>query len=118
MGNVDLVNFALLTCWLFFFLVSVSKLRGLRAGYVTFESVLVYWNSSPEPFILGYRVLIENTKFSEWVAWNKSFIHIDGLHSNTNYVIKVYPVHGLTDEQRGVSSSQSINVTTDPDRGW
>lgn len=106
-------------CFLLFLVsVFVSKLRGLRTSNVTFESVLVDWEPVPEPFILGYRVLVKNNSLSKLVAWNKSFINIDGLHSNSSYVIEVYPVHGLLDEQRiDPARVQSITVMTEIDRG-
>lgn len=103
---------------LFLVLVFVSKLRGLRTSKVTFESVRVDWEPVPEPFILGYRVLVKNNSFSKLVAWNKSFITIDGFHSNSSYVIKIYPVHGLLDEHTiDPASVQSITVMTEIDRG-
>jgi len=77
----------------------------------------VDWTPVPEPFILGYRVLVQNTLFSNLVAWNESFIRIGGLHSNTTYIIKVYPVHGLKDERSSDATAQNITVTTEPDRG-
>lgn len=84
---------------------------------MTFESVRVDWDPVPETFILGYMVLVTNTSFTELVVWSKSFIQIAGLHSNSTYVIKVYPFHGLTDERSIAESSQSITVTIDPDEG-
>ncbi|XP_078344041.1 uncharacterized protein LOC144629687 [Oculina patagonica] len=80
------------------FTIFVTKLTGLRASYLTFESVRVDWNLVPELFVLGYKVQVQNTSFSLFVAWNISSAHVNGLHSNTAYVIEVFPVHGLTAE--------------------
>ena len=95
----------------------MSKLSGLRTSRVTFDSVRVDWTLVPELFIFGYRVLVQNTSFNKLVAWNKSFTDITGLHSNFTYVIKVYPVHGLTDKWSSAASSQNITVTTKTEKG-
>ena len=71
----------------------------------------------PELFVLRYKVLVQNTYFSHFVAWNVNSTLIEGLHSNTSYVIKVFPVHGLSVEGIPPDSSQSIIVTTKADRG-
>ena len=84
---------------------------------MTFESVRVEWNPVPELFVLGYKVLVQNTHFSQFVAWNVHSTLIEGLHSNTPYVIEVFPVHGLSVEGIPPDSSQSIIVTTKADRG-
>ena len=84
---------------------------------MTFESVHVEWNPVPELFILGYKVLVQNTSFSKFVAWNVNSTLIEGLHSNTPYFITVFPVHGLAVEGIHPDSSQSIIVTTEADRG-
>ena len=97
--------------------VFVTKLSGLRATYVTFESVRIEWNPVPELFILGYKVLVQNTSFSQFVPWNVYSTLMKGLHSNSSYVIKVFPVHGLAVEGILPDSSQSIIVNTDEDRG-
>lgn len=75
------------------------------------------WNPVPELFILGYKVLVQNTSFSQFVAWNVNSTLIESLHSNTSYVIKVFPVHGLPVEGIPPESFQSIIVTTKADRG-
>jgi len=85
--------------------------------YVTFESVRVEWKPVPELFILGYKVLVQNTSLSQFVAWNVNSILMEGLHSNTLYVITVFPVHGLAIKRIPPDSSQSIFVTTEADRG-
>ena len=95
----------------------MTKLTGLRASYVTFETVRVEWNPVPEFFILGYNVLVQNTSFSQLVAWNVNSTLIEGLRSNTPYVVTVFPVHGLAIEGIPPESSQSIIVTTGTDRG-
>ena len=71
----------------------------------------------PELFVLRYKVLVQNTYFSHFVAWNVNSTLIEGLNSNTSYVIKVFPVHGLSVEGIPPDSSQSIIVTTKADRG-
>ena len=84
---------------------------------MTFESVRVEWNPVPELFILGYKVLVQNTSLSQFVAWNVNSTLMEGLPSNTPYVITVFPVHGLAIEGIPPDSSQSIIVTTEADRG-
>ena len=84
---------------------------------MTFESVRVEWNPVPELFILGYKVLVQNTSFIQFVPWNVNSALMKGLHSNTLYVIKVFPIHGLAVEGIPPDSSQSIIVTTEADRG-
>jgi len=102
---------------LLYYSVFVTNLTGLKATYLTFESVRVEWNPVPELFILGYKVLVQNTSFSQFVAWNVNSTLIESLHSNTSYVIKVFPVHGLPVEGIPPESFQSIIVTTKEDRG-
>ena len=97
--------------------VFVTKLTGLRAIYVTFDSVRVEWNPVPELFILGYKVLVQNTSFSQFVPWNVNSTIMEGLHSFTPYVITVFPVHGLVIEGVAPHSSQSIVVTTEANPG-
>ena len=109
---IYLVFFSLL-----FSSVFVTKVTRLRASYVTFESVRVEWNPVPELFVLRYKILVQNTYFSHFVAWNVNSTLIEDLHSNTSYVIKVFPVHGLSVEGIHQDSSQSIIVTTKADRG-
>ena len=84
---------------------------------MTFDTVRVDWNPVSELFILGYKVLVQNTSFNQFVAWNVSSAYVKGLHSNTSYVIKVFPVHGLTVEETATRSSQSIIVDTKPVQG-
>ena len=84
---------------------------------MTFETVRVEWNPAPELFILGYKVLVQNTSIRQLVAWNISSAYVEGLHSNTTYVIKVFPVHGLTVEELANENSQGIFVTTKPVQG-
>jgi len=95
----------------------MTKLTGLRASYVTFESVRIEWKPVPELFILGYKVLVQDTSFSQFVVWNVNSLLIEGLLSNTPYVITVFPVHGLVIEGVGPHSSQSIVVTTGANPG-
>ena len=99
------------------YLVFVTRITGLRATYVTSKSVRVEWKPVPERFILGYKVLVQNTSFSHFVVWNLNSTLMEGLHSNTLYVITVFPVHGLATEGIPPDSSQSIIVTTEADRG-
>jgi len=98
------------------FTIFMAKLTGLRATYVTFESVRVEWKPVPELFILGYKVLVPNT-FSQFVPWNVNSTLMEGLHSNTSYVVTVFPVHGLAIKGIPPDSSQSIIVTTEADQG-
>ena len=84
---------------------------------MTFESLSLEWNPVPELFILGYKVRVQNTSLSQFVNSNVNSILIEGLLSNTSYVIKVFPVHGLLIEGIPPDSSQSIIVTTKADQG-
>lgn len=90
----------------------VSKPTQLRASNVTYTSVRVDWNPAPEPFILGYRILVQNIPLNEILSWRKTYAHVSGLSSNTQYIISVSPVHGLTDEEYPVTNAGSIIVTT------
>ena len=76
------------------------------------------WNPVPEPFILGYRVLIKNTSINEVVVpWSKTYAQVVGLHSSTRYVISVLPLHGLTEIIYPAEDAESIIITTEPERG-
>lgn len=95
----------------------VSKLTGLRTSEVTFKSVRVEWNVVPEPFILGYRVLVKNIYLKQLVPWNRTYADVRGLLSNSSYIIGVSPFHGLTNEEYPEEKMESINITTKPEQG-
>ena len=92
--------------------VFVSRPSGIRTSNVTYTSVRVDWNPVPEPFVLGYRVLVQNIPFNETLPWNKTHATVTGLLSNTKYIIIVLPIHGLTDEEHPEGNAGSIIVTT------
>lgn len=70
------------------------------------------WNPVQERFILGYKVLVQNSPFKVTLPWNKTYAHVVGLRSNSEYTIRVLPVHGLTDEDHPTGNAASITVTT------
>ena len=71
----------------------------------------------PERFILGYRIFVPNISFNETLPWNKTSVNVAGLRSNTKYIIKVLPVHGLTDEKHPAGNAASIVVSTEREPG-
>ena len=99
--------------------VFISRPSGLRTSNVTLTSVRLDWNAVPERFILGYKVLVQNVPRNETLYWNKTYAFIKGLWSNTEYIISVFPVHGLTDERHLVGNGATIIVTTlrEPGKG-
>lgn len=97
--------------------VFVSRPTGLRTSNVSFTSVRVDWNPVPERFILGYRVLVQNTSLNWTLHWNKTYANIVGLRSSTEYIIRVLPVHGLTDVKHPSGNAASILVTTKREPG-
>lgn len=92
--------------------VFVSRPTGLRTSNVTLTSVRLDWDPVPERFILGYRVFSLNVSLNETLHWNKTYVNILGLRSNTKYTMSVLPVHGLTDEEHPTGNAASIIVTT------
>ena len=102
---------------LFFPSVIVSKVNGLRTSDVTFKSVRVDWNRNPEPFILGYRVLVHNFSLIKFSSWNETYARIGGLRSNTTYSISVLPLHGLTDEENLSEIVGRVIITTKQELG-
>ncbi|PFX34734.1 Protein sidekick-1, partial [Stylophora pistillata] len=92
----------------------VTKPSGLRINTVTFQSVRVDWNPVPEPFILGYKILVQNIPLKELLPWNRTYAYIGGLLSNTTYIIGVSSFHGLTSEENPIENVESINITTKP----
>lgn len=102
--------------FLFFFTsVFVSKLTGLTTSKVTFKSVRVDWNPVSEPFIIGYKIFVQN--ISLLVPSNETHAHVGGLNSNTSYILSVLPLHGLTDEENSAKNAESIIITTKPELG-
>ena len=97
--------------------VFVSRPTGLKTNNVTLTSIRVEWNPVPERFILGYRIFVPNISFNETLPWNKTSVNVAGLRSNTKYIIKVLPVHGLTDEEHPAGNAASIVVSTEREPG-
>lgn len=97
--------------------VFVSRPTGLKTNNVTLTSIRVEWNPVPERFILGYRIFVPNISFNETLPWNKTSVNVAGLRSNTKYIIKVLPVHGLTDEEHPTGNAASIVVSTEREPG-
>ena len=97
--------------------VFVSRPTGLKTNNVTLTSIRVEWNPVPERFILGYRIFVPNISFNETLPWNKTSVNVAGLRSNTKYIIKVLPVHGLTDEEYPAGNAASIVVSTEREPG-
>lgn len=102
---------------LLFVSVFVSRLTGLRASNITYTSVRLDWNPVPEPFILGYRVLVQSIQFKDTLSWSKTYVDVAGLSSNTKYIIVVLPFHGLTDEGHPSGNEEKIIVTTKREQG-
>ena len=71
----------------------------------------------PELFILGYRVIVGNNLIDRMVDWKLNQADIYGLESGTTYVIRVFPVHGLTNERVSLAQSANVVVTTKPAHG-
>ena len=84
---------------------------------MTFKSVRVEWDPVPEPFILGYRVLVKNFYLKQLVPWNQTYADVRGLLSNSSYIIGVTPFHGLTSEEYPEEKMESINITTKSEQG-
>lgn len=110
------LSFITVTCSLFAS-VFVSRPTGLRTSNVTLTSIRVEWNPVPERYILGYRVFVPNISFNETLPWNKTSVNVVGLCSNTKYIIRVLPVHGLTDEEHPAGNAESIVVSTKREPG-
>lgn len=97
--------------------VFVSRPTGLRTSNLTHTSVRVDWNPVPERFILGYKVLVQKIPLNTTLPWNKTFAYVARLRSNTKYIISVFPVHGLTDEEHPTEIEASIIVKTKRELG-